>query len=107
MLINQAIRFVGGSMHKTDALAFEILQHCRSVRMSLMCDKSRESASEKIAEARQRLALNYFLLTGVVKANIVCNRNCKAKNKTLFDNIGRHMQARICSYLSLTDVLDT
>ncbi|XP_049267307.1 uncharacterized protein LOC125756500 [Rhipicephalus sanguineus] len=34
-LINQAIRFVNGSMDKTDALAFETLQHCRSVSIRM------------------------------------------------------------------------
>ncbi|KAH7976544.1 uncharacterized protein LOC119371884 [Rhipicephalus sanguineus] len=107
ILVNEATRFVAGSMHKTDALAFETLQHCESVRMNINYNRHSESAASKIAQARERLALNYFVLTGVVKAKIVCHRNRKAKKKkTLFDNIGRHMQARICSYLSLTDVLD-
>ncbi|KAL1478490.1 hypothetical protein MTO96_035011, partial [Rhipicephalus appendiculatus] len=108
-LMNEAIRFVNGAMDKTAALAFETLQHCQSVsiRMYWYGDMSEESALEKIAEARERLALNYFALAGVVKANIVCQRNPKAKKKvTLLDSIGRVMQARICSYLSLTDVVD-
>ncbi|KAH7975994.1 hypothetical protein HPB52_007251 [Rhipicephalus sanguineus] len=108
-LINQAIRFVNGSMEKTDALAFETLQHCRSVsiRMHSHGGIPLESALQKVAEARKRLALNYFVLAGIVKAEIVCQRNRKAKKKmTLLDKIGRVMQARICSYLSLTDVMD-
>ncbi|XP_049267305.1 uncharacterized protein LOC125756499 [Rhipicephalus sanguineus] len=109
MLVNQAIRFVNGSMDKTDALAFEALQHCESVpiRMYSYSNISYESAVEKVAEARERLALNYFVLAGIVKAEIACQRNRKAKKKrTLLDNISRVMQARICSYLSLTDVVD-
>ncbi|KAL1442953.1 hypothetical protein MTO96_046162, partial [Rhipicephalus appendiculatus] len=108
-LMNEAIRFVNGAMDKTAALAFETLQHCQSVtiRMYWYGDMSEESALKKIAEARERLALNYFALAGVVKAEIVCQRNPKAKKKvTLLDSIGRVMQARICSYLSLTDVVD-
>ncbi|KAL1442701.1 hypothetical protein MTO96_046289 [Rhipicephalus appendiculatus] len=109
MLINQAIRFVNGSMDKTDALAFETLQHCQSVpiRMHSYIDISLDSAELKVSEARERLALNYFVLAGVVKAKVVCQRKRKAKKKmTLLDSIGRVMQARICSYLSLTDVVD-
>ncbi|XP_075730264.1 uncharacterized protein LOC119164684 isoform X3 [Rhipicephalus microplus] len=107
MLVNQAVRFVDGSMDKADALAFDTLRHCQSVLLALLVHNSRAEATSKLAEARQRLSLNYFLFTGVVKANIVCNRNSKAKMRTMtFDNIGRNMQALICSYLSLTDVLD-
>ncbi|XP_049276187.1 uncharacterized protein LOC119372200 isoform X1 [Rhipicephalus sanguineus] len=108
-LINQAIRFVNGSMDKTDALAFETLQHCRSVsiRMHSHGGISLESALQKVAEARERLALNYFVLAGVVKAKLVCQMTRKEEKKmTLLDKIGRVMQARICSYLSLTDVVD-
>ncbi|KAL3196203.1 hypothetical protein MRX96_045305 [Rhipicephalus microplus] len=95
--------------NKTDALAFETLQHCHSVPLSIRTfgDIFLEEALEKIAEAHERLALNYVFLVGVAKAKIVCRRNRKAKKKiTLLDNIGRSMQARICSYLSLTDVVD-
>lgn len=106
MLVNQAVRFVDGSMDKADALAFDTLRHCQSVLLALLVHNSRAEATSKLAEARQRLSLNYFLFTSVVKANIVCNRNGKAKMRTMFDNIGRNMQAFICSYLSLTDVLD-
>ncbi|KAL1445503.1 hypothetical protein MTO96_044992 [Rhipicephalus appendiculatus] len=96
-------------MEKVDALAFSTLQHCESVPLRLLMDLGicRESALEKVAEARQMLALNYFVLAGVVKANVVCHRNRKAKKeKTMLDMIGQDMQARICSYLSLTDVVD-
>ncbi|KAL1482953.1 hypothetical protein MTO96_033468 [Rhipicephalus appendiculatus] len=108
-LINKAVRFVNGSMDKTDALAFETLQYCQSVsvRMHSYGGVSLESVLQKVAEARERLALNYFVLVGVVKAKIVCQEICKGKKKmTLLDNIGTVMQARICSYLSLTDVMD-
>ncbi|KAL3241399.1 hypothetical protein MRX96_021645 [Rhipicephalus microplus] len=109
-LINQAVRFVYGSMDKSDALAFELLQHCASVsiRMETYAGLSMEAVLEKIAEARQRLALNYFILTGVVKVEIVCQRSRKAieEKVTFLDDIGRVLQARVCSYLGLTDVMD-
>ncbi|XP_037498603.1 uncharacterized protein LOC119375998 [Rhipicephalus sanguineus] len=109
VLLNRAVRFVNGSMEKVDALAFDTLQHCESVPLRLVMDLDicRESALEKVAEARQRLVFNYFVLTGVVQAAVVCERNRKAKKKkTTLDMIGRRMQARICSYLSLADVVD-
>ncbi|KAH7985162.1 hypothetical protein HPB52_024284 [Rhipicephalus sanguineus] len=106
---NRAVRFVNGSMEKVDALAFDTLQHCESVPLRLLMDFDicRDSALEKVAEARQRLLFNYFVLTGVVEAKVVCERNRKAKKKkTTLDMIGRRLQARICSYLSLADVMD-
>ncbi|KAH7976334.1 hypothetical protein HPB52_012021 [Rhipicephalus sanguineus] len=109
VLLNRAVRFVNGSMEKVDALAFDTLQHCESVplRMLMDFDICRESALEKVAEARQRLVFNYFVLTGVVEAAVVCERSRKAKKKkTTLDMIGRRLQARICSYLSLADVMD-
>ncbi|KAH6921448.1 hypothetical protein HPB50_000596 [Hyalomma asiaticum] len=109
MLINQASRFVFGSMEKTYALAFETLKHNASMALSLKVhfDVPQESAVKMVAEARRRLAYDYFVLVGVVKSKIVCHRNRKAKKrKTLFDNMGRDLQARIFSYLSLTDVVD-
>ncbi|KAL3214788.1 hypothetical protein MRX96_034686 [Rhipicephalus microplus] len=70
-------------------------------------DISRESAREKVAEAHHRLAFNYFVLAGVVKAEMVCHRIMKGKKrKTTLDMIGRDMHVCICSYLSLTDVVD-
>ncbi|KAH7974856.1 hypothetical protein HPB49_020442 [Dermacentor silvarum] len=106
MLVNQAVRFVNGSMEKTDALAFETLHSCMSVQSSLRVNFniSEESAHEKVVEARKRLAFNYFIIAGVVKDKIVCRPH--RKRNTTFDKLGKDMQARICSYLSLTDVMD-
>lgn len=110
MLVNQALRFVDGSTKKADALAFETLQHCESlqIRLQLNFEVSQESAAKTVAESRRRLAFDYFILAGIVKAKVVCQRNRKAKKKknTLFDNLGRDLQACICSYLSLRDVID-
>ncbi|XP_049512854.1 uncharacterized protein LOC125940566 [Dermacentor silvarum] len=106
MLVNEAVRFVSGSLEKKHALAFETLKDCCSVRLSVRVtfNISDESALEKINEARERLAFNYFILAGVVKAKIVCLPH--RKRKTTFDKLGKDMQARICSYLSLNDVVD-
>ncbi|XP_070397110.1 protein NLRC3-like isoform X2 [Dermacentor albipictus] len=103
--LNNAVHFVNGSKEKEDAIAFEALQRCYSVKSSLCTafNNSDKSATEKIAEARNRLAFDYFVLVGVVKTRIVCNR--RRKRKTTFDKLGRDLQARICSYLSLTDVV--
>ncbi|KAH6921449.1 hypothetical protein HPB50_000597 [Hyalomma asiaticum] len=108
-LLNQAVRFVRGSMERVDALAFETLQHCGSVRtrLAVLLDVSDELAVEMVAEARARLAFNYFTLAGVVKTKVACHRNRKAKKrKTSLDNVGRALHARISSYLRLTDVVD-
>ncbi|XP_070397113.1 uncharacterized protein [Dermacentor albipictus] len=106
MLVNQAVRFVNGSLEKTDALAFEILHNCLSVQSSLRVNFniSNEAALGKIVEARERLTFNYFILAGVVKNKIVCRPH--RKGKTTFDKLGKDMQARICSYLCLNDVMD-
>ncbi|KAL3214778.1 hypothetical protein MRX96_034679 [Rhipicephalus microplus] len=108
-LMNEANRFVNGAMDKAAALAFETLQHCDSVqiRMHWYGEMSEETAREKIAEARKRFTRNYFVLTGVVKGEIVCQWNPKAQKRvTLLDSIGRVLQARICTYLRLNDVVD-
>lgn len=107
--MNEAIRFVNGAMDKAATLAFETLQHCDSmlIRMHWYGDMSEETAREKVAEARRRFTRNYFVLTGVVKAEIVCQRNPKAQKRvTLLDSIGRVLQARICAYLRLNDVVN-
>ncbi|KAH6922508.1 hypothetical protein HPB50_015168 [Hyalomma asiaticum] len=114
MLINRAIRFVMGSMEKEDALAFEILRHSESLNITLKRKWKipRKRALVMIAEARDRLTFNYFALAGVVRAKVACHRNLKGRKKqkqrkqTLLDDISRDLQARICSYLSLTDVVD-
>ncbi|XP_049513708.1 uncharacterized protein LOC125940959 [Dermacentor silvarum] len=105
VFVNRAVHFVNGSMEKMDAIAFETLQRCYSVKLSLCnaFNNSDQSAIEKIAEARKRLAFDYFILVGVVKTRIACHP--RRKRKTTFDKLGRDMQALICSYLSLTDVL--
>ncbi|XP_037554744.1 uncharacterized protein LOC119431330 [Dermacentor silvarum] len=106
MLVNKAVHFVNGSVEKQDALAFETLQYCFSVQLSLRAvfNALDQSVIEKIAEARKRLASEYFILVGVVKTRIACHPH--RKRKTTFDKLGKDMQARICSYLSLTDVVD-
>ncbi|KAH6921447.1 hypothetical protein HPB50_000595 [Hyalomma asiaticum] len=108
MRINQALRFVEGSTEKADALAFETVQHNASVSLWLQVHRNilQESADKMVTEARRRLASNYFILVNVVKAKTVCQRNKKTRKKTLFDNLGRVLQAQIFSYLSLTDVVD-
>ncbi|KAK8779573.1 hypothetical protein V5799_019085 [Amblyomma americanum] len=106
VFINEAVHFIKGSNEKKEALAFETLQYSRSVVTDLCtgaveCDEDR--AKKQIDEARCRLALNYFIFTGVVKAKVVCRPHPKRKPR--FDKLGKDMQARICSYLSLTDVI--
>ncbi|KAH7985737.1 hypothetical protein HPB52_025434 [Rhipicephalus sanguineus] len=106
-LVNQALRFIKGSMKKEDALAFEILQNCASLRLSLRVNlnTSDESDMERyIDEARKRLSFDYFVLVGVVKAKIACHPHLKGS--TRFDKLSKLMQAHICSFLSLTDVVD-
>ncbi|KAK8762363.1 hypothetical protein V5799_026370, partial [Amblyomma americanum] len=103
MLLNQAVRFVHGSNDKKEALAFETLQFSRTVLVDLR-KRDEARAKEEISEARRRLALNYFIFTGVVKAKIVCWP--RPRGKCMFDMLGKDVHARICSYLSVTDVMD-
>ncbi|KAK8762364.1 hypothetical protein V5799_026368 [Amblyomma americanum] len=103
VLLNQAVRFVHGSNDKKEALAFETLQFSRTVLVDLR-KRDEARAKEEISEARRRLALNYFIFTGVVKAKIVCWP--RPRGKCMFDMLGKDVQARICSYLSVTDVMD-
>lgn len=107
VLVNQAARFIKGSNDKKDALAFETLQSSRAV-LKDVCTANRERdearAKGQIDEARRRLALDYFVFTGVVKAKIVCHSHPKGKPR--FDNLCKDVQIQICSYLSLTDIMD-
>ncbi|XP_049275667.1 uncharacterized protein LOC125760070 [Rhipicephalus sanguineus] len=108
MLVNQAVRFIKGSMEKQDALAFETLQNCASLHSALRISLNASDESDMnhyIAEARQRLSFDYFVLTGIVKANISCRPH--RKGRTMFDNLSKHIQAHICSFLSLTHVEDS
>ncbi|KAK8762361.1 hypothetical protein V5799_026372 [Amblyomma americanum] len=107
MLVNQAVHFVKGSDSKKDALAFETLQHSRTVVRQLCKDSGdpdEASARGKIDKARRRLTFDYFIFTGVVKDKIACRPH--SKRKPGFDKLDKHVQAHICSYLSLTDVMD-
>lgn len=104
MIVNQAIRFVYGSMNKSHALAFETLQYSLSVK-HMMCehfDITERDALAKIDDARNRLAANYFILTGVIRERITCDR----RGKATIGELDMDLLARICSYLSLTDVMD-
>lgn len=111
--VNRAVRFVSGSMERSDALAFDAVKHSSSVVTALLIRPSMsmddmsndaEAAMEKVAEARRVLASNYFILTGVVKAKVVCNAD--STGATTFDKLDEDLQAHICSYLRLTDVAD-
>ncbi|XP_070397116.1 uncharacterized protein [Dermacentor albipictus] len=111
--VNKAVRFVSGSMERKDALAFDTVKHSSSVVTALLMRPSMsmddmsndaEAAMEKVAEARRVLASNYFILTGVVKAKVVCNAD--STGATTFDKLDEDLQAHICSYLRLTDVAD-
>ncbi|XP_075560554.1 uncharacterized protein LOC142592773 [Dermacentor variabilis] len=106
LYVHEAIRFINGSNEKSHALAFETLQYSQSLKMvlALNLSTSEEEAAEKIDEARERLAANYFRLTGVVRDKITCKRD-RRKRATL-DDLTVDLLARICSYLSLTDVMD-
>ncbi|XP_070397104.1 uncharacterized protein [Dermacentor albipictus] len=104
MLVNQAIRFVYGSMQKSDALAFETLQYSYSVHLTI-CENYRlddKEAKEKVEDARNRLAANYFIFTGVVRRRVTCDQ----RGRTTLNDLDVDLLARICSYLSLTDVMD-
>ncbi|XP_077497734.1 uncharacterized protein LOC144108353 [Amblyomma americanum] len=104
MLVNEAVNFVHGSNDRNHVLAFETLQYSRTVFESLCLDVSGARAKEEIDKARRRLAVNYFIFAGVVKAKIVCHP--RPKRKTTFDKLGKDVRAHICSYLILADVLD-
>ncbi|XP_050032147.1 uncharacterized protein [Dermacentor andersoni] len=104
MLVNQAIRFVYGSMQKSDALAFETLQYSYSVPL-MLCENfslTDKEAKEKVEDARKRLAANYFILTGVIRRRVTCDQ----LGRTTLDDLDVDLLALICSYLSLTDVMD-
>ncbi|XP_054924997.1 uncharacterized protein [Dermacentor andersoni] len=111
MRVNKAVRFVSGSMERRDALAFDKVKRSSSVVTALLMRPSMslddmsndaEAAMEMVADARRVLASNYFILTGVVKAKVVCNAD--STGTTTFDKLDEDLQAHICSYLRLTDV---
>ncbi|KAL1468576.1 hypothetical protein MTO96_041408, partial [Rhipicephalus appendiculatus] len=102
-LVHQAIQFVNGSMTKTQALAFETLRRSYSVRLVMQdqFDIVESDAVAKIAAARDRLNKNYFSLTNVIKRGLACSRSGCTIASLTDDLVGR-----LCSYLSLTDVVD-
>ncbi|KAK8768516.1 hypothetical protein V5799_015021 [Amblyomma americanum] len=107
VLRNQAGNFVKGSNDKKHAQAFETLQYFGDFREELCSDNEdldEAPAKKQIDEACKRLALNYFIFTGVVKAKIVCHPH--PKRQPTFDKLSKGVQAHICSYLSLSDVMD-
>lgn len=106
LYVHEAIRFVHGSNEKSHALAFEALQYSHSIKMVLSLNLSikEEEAVKKIDEARDRLAANYFILTGVVSGKITCEQD--RRRRATLDKLSVDLLARICSYLSLTDVMD-
>ncbi|XP_037272795.2 uncharacterized protein LOC119164680 [Rhipicephalus microplus] len=103
-LVHQAIQFVNGSMNKSEGLAFETLRRSYSVRQ-VMQDEFGVAESDawvKIGEARDRLNKNYFILTKVVQRGIACS-----SGEYTIASLNENLLARLCSYLSLSDVIDT
>ncbi|XP_077545973.1 uncharacterized protein LOC144158754 [Haemaphysalis longicornis] len=105
-LVNSAVRFVGGSVAKKDALAFETVRNCQSLTDTLSkygLDKG-TPVVEVVKEARERLACDYFIFTGVVKARLECYPD--PRGKTRLDKLDKKCMVRLGSFLSLTDVMD-
>lgn len=106
-LVNQAIRFIYGSMETSDALAFDALSYTASLG-AVMYDHydvgNRESDS-LIVQARNRVASNYFTLAGIVRRRAVCAAPASPGLKQI-DDLSNNLQHRICSYLRLGDIVD-
>ncbi|KAH7973845.1 hypothetical protein HPB49_005590 [Dermacentor silvarum] len=104
MYVHDAIRFVNGSSQRSHAQAFEELQHAYSLKYVLSDNYglSEAAAVEKIAEARNRLAADYLVLTGVVSG-----RATSARARGRLANLGHlagDVLARVCGFLNLNDV---
>ncbi|KAH7973846.1 hypothetical protein HPB49_005591 [Dermacentor silvarum] len=104
MHVHDAIRFINGSSQKSDALAFEELQHAYSLKyvLSSKYGLTEATAIEKIDEARNRLAADYLVLTGVVSGRVTCEMD-RGRRPTLGD-LAVDVLARVCSFLHLNDV---
>ncbi|XP_037498607.1 uncharacterized protein LOC119372202 [Rhipicephalus sanguineus] len=102
-LVHNAIQFINGSMTKSDALAFETLRKSYSVRL-VMQDQfgvAESDARLKIDAALDRLYQNYFILTNVVKHGLSCSQD-----GSTIASLPERAMGRLCSFLSLTDVVD-
>ncbi|KAH6921466.1 hypothetical protein HPB50_000675 [Hyalomma asiaticum] len=106
MLVHRAARFVNGCDEKRLARAFELLQHAYSLIKFLTLDFTlpEEDALVRISKARTRLAANYFIYTGVVRARVACYP--VRGERTTLETLGADLIARICSHLKLRDVRD-
>ncbi|KAH6922504.1 hypothetical protein HPB50_015164 [Hyalomma asiaticum] len=107
MLVHDAVQFVNGSSEKSDGIAFERLRFSFSIKMVLLdqFDVPENEAKVKIDRAKQRLITDYFILTRIVKYAVVCKRTRRYK-KYMLDCLKGDLMLRVCSYLSLTDILD-
>ncbi|XP_054925234.1 uncharacterized protein [Dermacentor andersoni] len=104
MKVHEAIRFVHGSSEVSHALAFEDLEHTYSVEhvLSHNYGLDKTTAAEKVIEARSRLRVEYFVLTGVVRGRVTCEGE-GALQPSLSD-LSVSLLAYICSHLCIGDV---
>uniref|UniRef100_A0A023G927 Ran gtpase-activating protein n=1 Tax=Amblyomma triste TaxID=251400 RepID=A0A023G927_AMBTT len=110
-LMMQAIEFVlAHTISKLGAAAFEMHKESTFFRQELgKAGESRgreSSALALIREAELFIEDNYFLITGVVKEEIVCVRpKRKRKKVAMFDVLNRDCLKEVLSYLRVSDVI--
>ncbi|CAN7985737.1 unnamed protein product [Ixodes pacificus] len=105
-LVQRAAQFVAGVRNKRSAHAFE-----RVHRSEALVTKVQEQAQVTYAEAREKvrdslrdLDINFLVVVGVVKREVVCVG--ESLGQLTLDKIGVDMWVRIRSYLKVPDVLD-
>ncbi|KAL1466967.1 hypothetical protein MTO96_026347 [Rhipicephalus appendiculatus] len=110
MLVNQAIRFMHGAEGKTEALAFDALRYAASLRSTLFDYYGTEDDEfdVDIRQARKRLAANYIFYAGIVKSKVECypHTERQRRGEKTIDILDPECLARVCSYLSLSDVVN-
>ncbi|KAK8759983.1 hypothetical protein V5799_028750, partial [Amblyomma americanum] len=111
-LVQCAAGFVLGSSLKRTAVAFEqVSWHPQlSTTVQRMGSLSEADAALRIREGARRLHNEFWHLTGIVRAGIVCNRPESgvdgAEEKPELDDLGPYLLEHVRSFLKVGDVLD-
>ncbi|KAH9367732.1 hypothetical protein HPB48_000941 [Haemaphysalis longicornis] len=105
-LVERAVHFILGSRLKICATAFELVSWHPLVlcRVQELASVSTSEAREKIRESSQRLNLDFWRLSGIVKEEFVCH---KAKGLELqIDQLGLDAWQEVRKFITVADIVD-
>lgn len=105
-LVERAVHFILGSRLKICATAFELVSWHPLVlcRVQELASVSTSEALEKIRESSQRLNLDFWRLSGIVKEEFICH---EAKGLELqIDQLGLDAWQEVRKFITVADVVD-